>query len=503
MAKKRIQLETHGQVCGPKTTIYAEDRRNGVDLYSEVPCPGETTIPLTPVCDENDVEQAFIILGEKIKVDAEFLSVTYDEANKTVIYTPNTPTPQDVQITAVQRSPDPDLPVTTVAPGGTFPIPAISLLDSADVVQELILYGETVKMMTAYDSITVVGNQVQIVGSGVTIEADQRTGPNAAVGTEAPSATYVVPMEQILDPVDALVSEIQLGESVKMMSANITHNLVGSQHQFTGPAQADIAYKWVAPNQYTSFRTGDSGWHVQNNADFEYASPAYPTAVMCLDHDAEQSAVRLTPASGTRATDKVYPTVLTENNRFGNKLRFTDSLGNGSDATVGTNIYAHIDWRNHSFTGALSNYVIDHLLGIGMYVHYWTSDTSGGVPSGLIHMATTSSLGMSWEQWVDHIHAVTIVGFDDWWLPFTEIHHASALGAATKNLVWAQNFFTGHNSPTRFYSITSDTVPNSTTNCYLGGDSANGVSPITSLSKAITGSFGHRIAACFPFRIDR
>lgn len=90
-----------------------------------------------------------------------------------------------------------------------------------------------------------------------------------------------------------------------------------------------IAYKRpLFTGQETEYRTGDAGYRFQNGID-DYTPPAYPLNYARLDLSS------VTP----------YLT-LVDNNAFGNKNRFTDSLG--------TQLYA-------------DSYVIDHLSGKGLY----------------------------------------------------------------------------------------------------------------------------------------
>jgi len=46
--------------------------------------------------------------------------------------------------------------------------------------------------------------------------------------------------------------------------------------------QSGVAFKTIEPTQYTSYRTGDEGWRVQNNW-FDYTAPTYPKAIAELD----------------------------------------------------------------------------------------------------------------------------------------------------------------------------------------------------------------------------
>ena len=157
----------------------------------------------------------------------------------------------------------------------------------------------------------------------------------------------------------------------------------------TVPVASGICYQNTHPVFATSFVSDDS-YDSFLDGDYDRTPPNYPEAFAQLDHDAEQSAVRATPASGTSATDKVGVTMLKQNNAFGNKFRFTDDQGNESDASVGSNLWAHVDWQNHSFTGATADYVIDHLTGWGYTVQYAND-------GGNVNMNAGSN---TWAQWI-------------------------------------------------------------------------------------------------------
>jgi len=209
----------------------------------------------------------------------------------------------------------------------------------------------------------------------------------------------------------------------------------------SGGSPSGILYRQIIPSMPDVARSirADDIQGLFLSGYYDRAQNLTPLSVAEIDYTAQQSAVRITPATGTLSTDPVSPTILKDNNAFGNKLRFTDSLGNPSDATVGTNIWAHVDWLNHSFTGAIADYVIDHLTGDGYYIRYlndggkYTIDVAGGT-------------GNSWEDWLDYISGFSYSGFSDWVVidASTDRPHYSKCNPTT---TWANNFFISARAP--------------------------------------------------------
>jgi hypothetical protein len=70
---------------------------------------------------------------------------------------------------------------------------------------------------------------------------------------------------------------------VKDGSGNQVGSKVGSEWIVpSGSAASGVLFNTIKPSQYTSYRTGDEGWRVQNNW-FDYTPPAYPKAIAELD----------------------------------------------------------------------------------------------------------------------------------------------------------------------------------------------------------------------------
>ena len=198
----------------------------------------------------------------------------------------------------------------------------------------------------------------------------------------------------------------------------------------TAATPSGIAYQNSRPMGAISYSANDSIDSFRDG-DYEHTNPVYPVSYAKVDYNATQADVRATPATGTSSTDSVGQTMLEDNNQFGNKFRYTDDAGNPSDATVGSNLWAHVDWNNHSWTGATNYYVIDHLEDWGMTVRY--ADDSG-----------TFNLNGSndWAAWLTYISTATWEGTYSGFIPIDLGELNNAHGAkCSPNEVWADDFF--------------------------------------------------------------
>lgn len=227
----------------------------------------------------------------------------------------------------------------------------------------------------------------------------------------------------------------------------------------TAAVASGICYAPISPlsTSYAS-RTGDC-YDRFINGEYNRTPPTYPEYYAEIDHDAVQSDVRGSAASGTSLTDSVAPTMLKQQNAFGNNYRFTDDAGNPSDATVGSNIWAHVDWNGHSWAGATTNYVIDHLFGVGMSVSYL-------LDGAIYSLSANETHGQDWDAWIDYIDGLgTYLGYTGWRpldLPFA---FASAHGSKTEpDQEWADDFFNGQRSDNRTGMLTGEVT---NTNAYV------------------------------------
>lgn len=247
-------------------------------------------------------------------------------------------------------------------------------------------------------------------------------GGGGATTIDVLSSTDVV-----LGTLDASVPD-----TVKLMSAIMSYSKVGTQGQITSSAASPsgIAYQNSRPMSAISYSANDSVDSF-TDGDYDHTNPVYPASYAKVDYNATQADVRATPASGTLSTDSVGQTMLEENNAFGNKFRYTDDAGNPSDAAVGSNLWAHVDWNNHSWTGATNYYVIDHLENWGMTVQY--ADDSGTV---------NLNGSNDWAAWLTYISTVTWQGTYSGFIPLDMGDVSNAHGAkCSPNEVWADAFF--------------------------------------------------------------
>jgi len=182
-----------------------------------------------------------------------------------------------------------------------------------------------------------------------------------------------------------------------------------------GAAPSGIAYNFPSlSGQYTSYRTGDDGWLVQNGW-YNYTRPINPLYIQELDLSLSNYYYRLK-----------------NNNIFGNKLRFTD--------IDGTQVF--------SATGNKNLVFIYHLTGL-----MWTR---------------TRITNGSWDNFIDtsltHSVVVDSVTYDDWAAPSIEIFKQlfmsnSRLIQDGSNVIFDMNL-NGDNK-------TSTTVLSSTTQSYI------------------------------------
>jgi len=253
----------------------------------------------------------------------------------------------------------------------------------------------------------------------------------------------------------------------------------------TAATPSGICYRDTFPAFNESFVTGDS-WDNFTSGNYNRTPPTYPEAFAMLKYNATQADVRGVAATGTSLTDAVAPTILEENNAFGNKFRYTDDAGNESDATVGSNLWAHVDWNNHSWTGATSYYVIDHLTGWGFTVKYEDD-------SGKVNLSTT---GNNWAGWMAYINGThySMTG----WMPLDLGDVNNAHGARVQpNMVWADEFFEFDSSVSgsaRGGFITGESY--ASTIFYHLYDSGN-PDMVLDLTKAKDNGFQSRLTNCF------
>lgn len=198
----------------------------------------------------------------------------------------------------------------------------------------------------------------------------------------------------------------------------------------SGVVPSGIKYQRIRPSWYPSIRTGDVGWHNQNGS-YDYTSdPTNPLYTQDLDF----------ATYGYGTTSGHY--FLKHNNAFGNKLRFTNSIGGGATDNCGR-------FRASSFTGALDGYVIDHLTGIGY-------DVRPTIYNG------------TWDDCIDSIAASTEYGYTDW-MPLSLEHNLSVLNrryVADSAVIGESNIFSYIVIGTGLRWASGEYVRNLTTNSW-------------------------------------
>jgi len=259
-----------------------------------------------------------------------------------------------------------------------------------------------------------------------------------------------------------------------------------------GSSSSGILYQQMAPSHFrTSYNTGDSAWHWQNGS-YDRTRPTSPEYVAEIDYTAVQSDVRATPATGTTANDSVSPTILKEDNAFGNRYRFTDSLGNPSDSNADI-LFAHTDWLNHSFSGAIQDYIIDHLFGLGQITRYIQDGSKTS-------LAVNDPDGQSIDDWIAYVHTANLKGLSGWRLPDLTTSRASILGANffPNTSEWAGNTFFAERTDNRFSAALCEALDS---NFYLQmNDSAGSQFPVYRVGRTQDLGFASDICHVFPQR---
>ena len=337
----------------------------------------------------------------------------------------------------------------------------------------------------------------------------------------APGAVFTLSGGIVRNPDSSVVATLGDGEAYDIPNVNIYEDLDGMGTQgpllaqgqpgeniLIGPlgsTPSGIIYQDIYPSCNQQYRVGDPYWHVLNGT-YDTINNLTPESIAALDRTAIQDDIRPgSPASGTLGTDGLYPTMLKNNNAFGNKYRFTDDQGNPSNVTVGSNIWAHVDFYNHNFitAGSTRGYVIDHLYNIGFMSHHALG------PSGERGMGTSG--GLNWEGWIDHAHLTYAIGGytagnSGWRLGAVEEYYTMFFGrhgmALSSTAHWALNLCKGNyngSDSTRYSIITGTTYPNTITDFQVMYDSGNRT-VATTLAKVTSTSFAHRICSFHPIR---
>ena len=360
-----------------------------IGTVSSYPIGGEVDVTDTPISNSDDSYTANVPSGEAF----ELSDITVTEVNGS---TTTSPSNVDVTCTFIRIDLLNSLEtvlysITSYPSGGKFTLTNLTF----DILNQ---NGTTLQTVTP-----VVGVDVSLNDTVLTDSNDDSYSSETALTIDLPNTTI---------------------NSVSTVGGVMTINTPSAA------TPSGICYQNTHPSLATSYVANDS-WDSFIDGDYDRTPPTYPAGFAQLDYSATQSDIRVTPATGTSGTDPVGQTWLKSNNAFGNKYRFTDDQGNPSDASVGSNLWAHVDWNNHSWTGATADYVIDHLTGWGYTVKY--ADDSGKV-----NLNTT---GNSWSEWITYISTATVGSYSGF-IPLDLSEMTNAHGAnANPTEVWADNFF--------------------------------------------------------------
>jgi head-tail adaptor len=376
---------------------------------------------------------------------------------------------------------------------GSFPQPTRIVVDGSDV--DSVAVNETTGEMTI-----VTSNEFQTI----TVKGTDEVITLTTISSYPAGGLVLTGDQRVRDQSNTIVaSPIPFRRDFRIMNADISSVVTGATAQEVTvvlpppPAPSGIAYKAVAPMSMLPLFTSVNDSRAYFLAGrYDRTNPSQPVSYAEIDSAATQADVRVTPATGTLSTDPIIHTILKDNNAFGNKLRFTDSLGRSSDATVGSNLYAHVDWLGHSWSGAEPYYVIDHLTGDGYYVKYV-------VDSGDYNL-TNTAVGKSWQDWMTAIPLLSLAGFNDW-MPLDCCSLRPHINKANLFESWADKFFisaraTGEiagQTDNRVLFITGENANSLTFNSLY--DSGNAAT-IQALNKGTSGGFFQIIANVFPIR---
>lgn len=344
--------------------------------------------------------------------------------------------------------------IATLSPGETYldpPCPTfepVTITDSADNVLYSVGSGAVQELPDAVaknSAGTVIGTNLatqEIIVEDITVtqadgtEGDYEAGVN--VVCEFPELVLLNSVDDLLETISSYPAfgkvfapdsdVLRDGVPYGTVKAGGSINVISDTIVPTG-----IMYKRPFVSQRTSFRTGDVGWHVQNGT-FNFAHPTNPETFQELD---------------LAATDWFY--TLKYNNAFGNKYRFTNSVG--SEALDGKVNFSGA--KTYTTGGGVNYYVIDHLTGLGFYVaNLGNTATTVGTPA---NGSWNNAIDVAFAQ-----RAANLAGFNDWF-PLTAGMYESSVSrdvaiGDTLSLL-KRGIVSGHNET---FSWTADTNMTST-----------------------------------------
>lgn len=154
--------------------------------------------------------------------------------------------------------------------------------------------------ITINDSLVNVRKSDNVIISAVSVKAENTENylvTDSLIENDATTPTY----SQLVKATEGLIlpnQEIQnngvaSGNIPSVGTINVTTNVVPTSFTITGrtidivvpapPSPSGVLFKTIEPNQYTSYRTGDEGWRVQNGF-FDYTPPTNPKGIAELDY---------------------------------------------------------------------------------------------------------------------------------------------------------------------------------------------------------------------------
>ncbi|MHA2248248.1 MAG: hypothetical protein ACXADY_25080 [Candidatus Hodarchaeales archaeon] len=325
---------------------------------------------------------------------------------------------------------------------GTWEAQMVEICDQNGGLIAEAQYGEKIIIVSDIDNVNYdePNDEVEITpvltADNVTIDAAQRTGPDVNVTSVAPGGTYVIPTIDILDSADAVAEVIEFGDNVKMMDATLTHNLVGTQHQISGPTIVNkpMPISIQHPNTATPWVTGDFV-DLFNTGKFDFYD--YGTDNVNL--------MRLGADNRTLHADTPNP--------WSNTDRWTDTDGNAPTAgqirwtTFPTGKeYCACDWYHRImwYQANLGNYAWD---------------------TGIAQIQTLNGLSHK--------------GFDDWFVAPMEFYFASAIADPLQPYYQVENAFmrgivSGYNETQIWMARRSEQFPTNAFEHYSAGDFRRG-----------------------------
>jgi hypothetical protein len=145
--------------------------------------------------------------------------------------------------------------------------------DSGNILKTSVIPSNVSQDVTINDSTAVLKNTLATTLSTTSINAE------SSANITAPDSTITINSAAFSPYPSGATSNIL----VKDGSGNQVGSKVGTEWIVpSGSAASGVLFKTIEPSQYTSYRTGDEGWRVQNGW-FDYTPPTTPKSIAELD----------------------------------------------------------------------------------------------------------------------------------------------------------------------------------------------------------------------------